>query len=39
MEERPPRPILGRPPNDDSELDAWADDFAAAILGVISQVP
>ena len=33
MEESPQRPHLGRPPDDDAELDAWAESFANALLG------
>ena len=33
MTERPARQVFGRPPDDDVELDAWAESFAHSLLG------
>ena len=32
MTERPARKVFSRPPDDDAELDAWAESFANALL-------
>jgi len=34
MTESPPKSVFSRPPDDEAELDAWADSFAAALLDV-----
>jgi hypothetical protein len=36
--ERTPRPVFSRPPDDDAELDTWANDFVNAVLGAEEQV-
>jgi hypothetical protein len=32
MTEKPARPVFSRPPDDEAELDAWADDLAIVLL-------
>jgi hypothetical protein len=36
--ETPARRVFSRPPDDDAELDAWAERFASALLGAGEQV-
>ena len=38
MTERSARPVFSRPPDDDAELDAWANDFVNAVLGAEDRV-
>ena len=38
MTERSARPVFSRPPEDDAELDAWANNFVNAVLGAEEQI-
>ena len=38
MTERSEGPVFSRPPDDDADLDAWANDFVNAVLGAEEQV-
>ena len=34
MTKKQTKPVFSRPPDDEAELDAWAESFARAILGI-----
>jgi hypothetical protein len=31
--EKPAKPVFSRPPDDEAELDAWAESFVDCVLG------